>query len=87
MKVKDYEGRKFDVYSVRLEADRDGRRRVFFYMMGSIRGDYGSVKTCCINVFRGVEEMDAALDLLQELRAGLIKEQEAIHQRTLELLS
>lgn len=87
MKVKNYEGREFDIYSAGVEVERTSFMKVYFYVMGRIRGDYGSVETCCINVFCGVEEMDAALDLLQELRAGLMKEHEAIHKRALGLLS
>lgn len=77
MKIKDYSGVEHDIFSVCVEADRDGRRNTYFYVMGRKYGDYGSVKTCCIHVFRGVEGMDAAMDLLQELRAGLRKEKEA----------
>ena len=58
MKIKDYSGVEHDIFSVCVEADRDGRRNTYFYVMGRKYGDYGSVKTCCIHVFRGVEGMD-----------------------------
>ncbi|MBD5480525.1 MAG: hypothetical protein HDR14_14785 [Lachnospiraceae bacterium] len=85
MKVKDYGGREHDVFSVSVEADRDGRGEVYFYVMGKTRGDCGSVKTCCIDVFRGLQELDAALDLQQEIRSGRRKEQEAALEKAREL--
>lgn len=84
MKVKDCAGKEIDIYDACVEVDRDGQKKVYFYVMGRIRGDYCRVRTCCIKAFRGVEGMDAALDLLQELRAGLSEEWEAASRKAQE---
>ena len=84
MKVKDCAGEEIDIYDACVEVDRDGRKEVYFYVMGRIRGDYYRVRTCCIKAFRGVEGMDAALDLLQELRAGLREERETSKEKARE---
>lgn len=84
MKVKDCRGIERDIYTVTVEADRDGQKEAYFYVMGKSRGIYGDIHMCCIKAFRGVEEMDAALDLLQELRAGLAAEREAIQAKARE---
>lgn len=77
MKIKDYSGTEHDIYAVCVEVDRDKRMEVYFYVMGKSCGICGSVEVCCIKAFRGVEGMHAALDLLQDLRAGLREKREA----------
>lgn len=71
MKVKDYAGREYDIRFAFVEADRDENGEAWFYVNGRYRGIYGSVETCIIRVFPGMEGMGPALDLLQGLRSAL----------------
>lgn len=71
MKVKtDIPGEEYDICSVFVEASRDKEKDVYFYVVGEIHGTYGCVHKRVIRTFLG-RNMDAAFDLLEELRAGL----------------
>lgn len=85
MKIKDCSGREHDIFAVCVEADRDERMEAYFYVMGKISGMCGRVDVCCIKAFRGVEGMDAALCLQEELRAALAAEREAIYEKAREV--
>lgn len=84
MKIKDHSGREHDIFAVGVEADRDERMEVYFYVMGKISGICGRVDTCCIRAFFGVEGMHAAFDLQQELQAALDAERKAIYKKARE---
>lgn len=88
MKVKSNSSGERDIYDVYLDIERVGElKEVYFYVMGRYREDYGGIGLCCIKLFCGAECLDAALDLQEELRAGLKAEREAIYAKAREMLS